>query len=352
MPALDNRVWYCTREDVQDTNDLSDTVRDSRRIDRAIAAGARTIEGLCHRTFYPWTGTRYFDWPNPQRAGAGVLWLDDNEIISLTALTSGGVTIAPADYFLEPNAAGPPYSAIRLDRSSNSAFSSGDTFQRAIAGTGEYGGPCGELPGGTITEALDGSATTLTLSDPTSVGVGDLLRIDSERLIVTDKLMVSTGVTIGASLAASKNVVTVPVASGAAFTKGEEILVGAEQMQIDVIAGNNLIVRRGDNGSILAAHNSGDTIYSLRTAAVTRAAVGTTAASHLDNAPIYKNDPPALVREANVALALNAFEQGGAGYGRTVGSGEGEREAGGRGVKAILDDLYRTYGRKARMRSV
>lgn len=348
----DNRVLYCTREDVQDAMPSANSVRTNRRIDRAIAAGARDIEGLCHRTFYPWTGTRYFDWPSTTERGSDSIWLDNNEVRVLTALVSGGVTIAPADYFLEPNGDGPPYNRLTVNRGTSTSFSVGSTSQRSLGLTGEFGGPCGELLGGTATDPVNASATVLSLSDSSAVGVGDLIRVDTERMFVTDKLQVSTGQTLGATITAAVNIVTVAVQSGAAFVAGEQITIDAEQMFIDMVVGNNLVVKRAFGASVLAAHTLGATIYAARQAVVARGAVGTTAASHLDNAPIYKNDPPALAREANVALALGIVQQGAAGYARTAGSGDNERESGGRGIQAIMDDLYRAYGRKGRMRSI
>ena len=56
-------VWYCTREDVKRALDVKETVQSNGQIDRRIAASTDSIEGLCHRRFYPWTGTRYLDWP-------------------------------------------------------------------------------------------------------------------------------------------------------------------------------------------------------------------------------------------------------------------------------------------------
>lgn len=63
-----SRACYCSREDVMRALDSKLTARNATQIDRAIEAAAQSIDALTHRRFYPWTGTRYFDWPNFQYA--------------------------------------------------------------------------------------------------------------------------------------------------------------------------------------------------------------------------------------------------------------------------------------------
>ena len=132
-------AWFATREDVMRALDVKLTARNTRQIDRALESASRDVESLCHRTFAPTVATKSFDWPNGQRARPWRLWLDANDLISVTTLTSGGTTIASSDYFLEPNQYGPPYSRLEIDLDSSAAFSSGDTHQRAIVVTGLWG---------------------------------------------------------------------------------------------------------------------------------------------------------------------------------------------------------------------
>ena len=57
-------VAYCTREMVQRALNLADNPRLNTRVDNAIMAGARQVEGLLHRRFYPETKTLSFDMPD------------------------------------------------------------------------------------------------------------------------------------------------------------------------------------------------------------------------------------------------------------------------------------------------
>lgn len=348
--------WLASREEVKAELDVRETARSNARIDRALADATEAVHGLCHRIFYPVVATRYFDWPNGQYARPWRLWLDANEVISVTTLASGGTTIAPSDYFLEPNAYGPPYNRIEIDLDSNAAFGGGDTHQRDIAVTGLYAGcPLTEAQTGATIEALDDSETGIDVDATTSaaVGVGNLLRIDDERVIVTSRSNLNTGQTLGgAGLTNANNAVTVTVQSGAAFAAGEAILIDGERMRVDDIAGNTLVVTRAWDGSTIAAHSVGATIYAPRTLTVARGALGTTAAAHDTAATVYRWDAPGPARQLCIAEALTDLLQGRAGYARTAGSGENEREARGVGLGDLRKRVYVSHGRKARLRGV
>lgn len=345
-------VRYATREAVKSAMDVKLTARADRQVDDAIEAASRAVEALCHRRFYPWTGTRYFDWPNAQYARPWRLWLDDDEVISVTSLVAGGETIASTDYFLEPANSGPPYTHIEIDLDSTASFSSTGTHQRSIAVTGVFGYQADETTAGELAEALDASETAVDVTDSASVGVGDLLRVDTERMIVTGKSMTDSGQNTGTALAASNSVVSVPVSDGTQFAYGEIILVGAERMLIVDVAGNTLTVRRAWDGTVLAAHDTGSDIYVPRTLTVERGVLGTTAASHDTAAAIVRHEPPSLVRQYVEAEAISTLLQRQAGYARTAGSGDNQRETAGRALRYLRDQTVTAHGRKCRLRAV
>lgn len=347
--------WYATREEIKAELDVRETARSNARIDRALADATEAVYGLCHRIFYPVVATRHFDWPNSQSSTSWRLWLDANEVISVTTLTSGGTTIASGDYLLEPNQYGPPYNRIEINLGSSASFGGGDTHQRDITVTGLFGYRNDETSIGTITEALDASETSIDVNAATSAaaGVGSLLRIDSERVIVTGRTQLDTGQTLGGSgLTNVSNSVTVAVQSGASFAAGETILIDGERMRVDEIAGNTLVVTRAWDGSTIAAHTVGAAIYAPRTLTVERGALGTTAAAHDSGASVYRWDAPGPVRQLCVGEAVNDLLQGRAGYARTAGAGDNEREVTGRGLKELQDRVYTSHGRKARSRGV
>lgn len=344
-------VWYATREAVKSALDSAETARNNVQVDRAIESASRLVEGFLHRKFYPEVATRYFSWPNTQRAQAWRLWLDADEVVSVTTLTSGGTTIPAANYFLEPVNVGPPYRSVEIDLDSSSAFSSGNTFQRSVAVTGVFGYSAEEVAAGTCAEVLDASETGVDVSDSSLIGVGDIIKVDSERMIVTGKSMLTTAQTLQTPLTAVQNNVTVAVTNGAAYAVGEIVLLDSERMLIVDIAGNNLTVKRAYDGSILATH-SGSTLYAPRTLTVERGALGTTAATHSTSAPITRHVVPALVRNLVIAEAINMIQQETSGYARVVGSGDNARESSGKGLQDLRVQTYTAYGRKARMRAV
>jgi hypothetical protein len=349
-------IWYATREEVKGALDFKETARVNRQVDRAIEAASRDVEKLCHRRFFPVAATRYFDWPT-QTARPWRLWLDDNELISVTTITSGGETISSDDFFLEPNRSGPPYNRIEIDLSSSAAFGGGDTHQREIAITGLYGYRDDETTVGLLAEALDASETAVDVDGDTSaeVGVGSVLRVDSERMIVTARAMLDTGQNLGgAGLTIQNNAVTVTVADASGFAVDEVILIDAERMRIDDIAGNNLIVKRAWDGSTIAAHTTGANIYAPRTLTVRRAALGTTAATHASGTSIQRWNPPGDVRTFVIGQAISTLTNEHAGYARVRRSGEStsERTRDTSALASLRQATYDAVGRKARIRGV
>lgn len=342
---------YTTREDVQRALDHAETARPAWQIDAAIEAGARTLEGDLHRVFYPQVGTRTFDWPNYQYAAPWRLWLDENDLISVTSLVVAGDTIASGDYLLRPDT-GPPFTHVEINLAGQASFGSGDSHQRSISIAGLWGHSNDETPAGELAEALDATETGVDVSDSNLVGIGSILRADNERMIVTGKSLLDTGQDLTGDMDASTADTTLAVASGAALHAGEEVVVDAERMLITDIAGNNAIVKRAVDGSVLAAHLTGASVFAPRTLTVERGALGTTAATHSTAAPLVVHVPPGPIATLNRALAIAQVEQEQSGYARTVGTGDNQREARGTALAAARMDAITRYGRKARKAAV
>lgn len=343
-------VYYCTREDVKAALDYKETARNNAQIDRLIEAASRRIETMCHRRFYPEIDTRYFDWPNKTSYRSWRLWLDADELISVTSISSAGTSIPSTDYFLEPVNAGPPYTRVDLDLSSNSTFGGGATWQRDITITGVFGHSAEETTAGTLAENLDSSETGVDVSDSAAIGVGSLIKIDDERMQVTGKTMLTTGQTTQGALTASQADVTVAVTTGSSYIVGETILVDFERMLVVDIAGNNLIVKRAWDGSVLAGHSGSATIYAPRTLTVTRGVLGTTAATHSTSTAIAKHVVPGPVTELAIAEVQTILQQEESAYARSVGSGE-SMFASGRGLSGLRTQVVGSHGRKMRRRT-
>lgn len=351
---------YCTREDVKAALDFKESARANTLVDNAIEAAARSIEDLTNRRFYPEDATRKFDWPNAyQRARPWRLWLNQNDLITLSSITSGGISIPTGNVFLEPvngsSLVSPsPFTYIELDISTVSAFTVGATWQRSIAITGTWGYSAVTAPAGSLAVAMnDTTGTSAQVSDSSQIGVGTLIVIGTERMLVTDRAMITTGQTqqgAGVSTALNSDV-SLAVTDGTKYAVGEQVLLDSERMLIVDIAGNTLTVKRGWDGSVLGTH-SGATIYAPRNLTVTRGALGTTAATHLISTGISRYVTPALVTELAVAEAENTILQKTSGYARTVGEGDSLRPASGAGLADLRARVRATYARKARQRAV
>lgn len=347
--------WYATREQLARALDFKEVARNAGQLDRALASATLAIEGEFHRRFYPELATRFFDWPNRTYSRPWRLWLDGNELISATAITAGGDTIAPSDFFLRrmDDRDEPPYTHVEVNLATSATFAAGDTHQRAISIAGLYGYRNDEAPAGVLESAIGTTtATTVDVTNSATIGVGALLRIGAERMVVVGRQLLDTGQNLAGNLTAQANNTTVPVGSGAAFAADEVILIDGERMLIVDIAGNNLIVRRMWDGTTLAAHTNGADVFAPRRLTVARGVLGTTAAAHLDAAEVACWVPPGPVNAYALALAVNQVLQESAGYTRTVGSGENERESAGRGVKTARELAWGLYGRKARIGAI
>ncbi|MFD5814411.1 hypothetical protein [Streptomyces sp. NPDC127038] len=344
---------YATREDVMRALDVKESARNRREIDSALAAASRSVDSLCHRTFYPVLATKYFDWPAPQYGTAWRVWLDDSELASLNSISSGGTTISTSDVLLEPNRTGPPYSRLELNIGSDASFGGGPTYQRDIQVDGVWAG-CAlvEAALGDTVGAIDDTQTTVTVDGATSaeVGVGSLLRLGSERLIVIGRTQASTGQT--GTLGGGKSDVALTVADGTEYAVDEVLLLDAERIRIDDIAGNVLAVERAYDGTVLAAHTSAP-IYAPRTLTVTRGALGTTTASHNSGTTVNRWVPPGLVHQLAKAEAITILTQERSGWflkASTTGNSAAKVSAD--ALQTLRDQTYTEHGRKARHRAV
>lgn len=354
-------IRYATREQVKTASEITTAANLDAAVDGAIEAASRSVEALTLRRFYPTTATRVFDWPNEQRARPWRLWLDADELVSVSSLTSGGVVIPPSDFFLEPANLGPPYTWIELDRSSNAAFGGGATPQRDIAITGVFGYTADTVPAGTLTAGVNASVTTLPVSNGAAVGVGALIAVDTERMTVTDRGWAATGATLTGNVTAAKSAVSLALSVADTVHAGELLLVDAERMLVVDVAGTTVVVQRAVDGTVLAAHSLGAAVSASRSLTVTRGATGSTAASHSSSAAVLRHTPPGLVESLTIAEALETINQRKAGYARTDKTSATENSSRGYigtgyvlgvGLAGLRQQVLTAYGRQARTAAV
>jgi len=381
-----SRVCYCNRTEAQRSLDLKDGLDVNAALDRALMSAADNIDGDMKRVFFPSDDTRYFDWPNAGGSGGGQyaepwrLWFDDNDCVVLTSLVTGGTTIPLNQVFLEPvnqPAKGKPYySYLELDRSSTAAFGgNAQTPQHAIVATGTWGYGAQADLAGTLAANVGSGDTTVTMSDGSRIGPGDLMLLGygtsagpypsaagyagalstytGERCLVTDVSTVATGLTqsgSGATTASASDNALQWTGSGS-LAAGEVLVLDQEDMLVEQITGSVATVRRAWNGTVLATHSTA-TIYAFRQFTVTRAQLGTTATSYSSGANVYRHRVPPLIRDLSIAETAGRLLQEGSGYARTVGSGAEAHPAPGVALADLWDEARMRHGRKARQRAV
>jgi hypothetical protein len=334
MRAADIKASAYVKDEIVDALESS-----SDAVDRIVNLGDATRPG-----FAPWQGSITFDWPVPNNGNAYKFWLNQFRLHSLTSLVSGGDALT-ADALPWP-ASGPPYSAVEIDTEATDTLDIGDsgTGQRSLIINGVWCifGEDRTRTAWTLGTTANASTTTLNLSAP--IGIGSIVTIGTERVIVEDRAWADSGQTASA-LTANVASQSITVSSGSAFLAGEDILIDSERMLVREVAGNVLTVQRAVSGSTLAAHTLGATVYWARSCTVERGALGTTAASHTSGDAVSIYRAPALVEQLTIAYALDRRAQESAGYARTIGQGESERNASGRGIAELERRLIERYGR-------
>lgn len=349
------RACYINRETVQRSLDIKFTARMFDAVDRAIEQASNSIDGRLHRVFYNQTRTVFYDWPNYQGAYPWRIWFDGSELADVTTtvpvVTSGGNVIPAADIFWGPWNYSPPFTFMELNRSTNASYGQGNTPQRDVAITGNFGYWANANPAGTLTVAMtDTTGTVAQVSNGWQTGVGDVLIVDGEHMLVTDKSFVSTAQTqVSGATTASQADVALTV-SGGTFYVNETLLLDSERMLIVDVNGSVLTVKRAWDGTVLATH-SGATIYALRSCTVQRGYGGFTAVTHLINATATVQDVPGLVSDLALAIASDQVSQESGGF--TTSGETGIQTAHlGLSIADMWDRAETRFGRKHRQRVV
>lgn len=351
-------IPYATREQVMRSLEVLESAYAGHLIDMKILAASRSAEGFLHRRFYPELRTILRDWPSAGNSRSWEVELGDQEAISVDTVTSGGTAITSNVVLRRgDDLAEPPYNRLEIDLTSDAAFSAGSSWQRSLSLRLLFGynDTATTLGGGSLSGGINSSVTTLVinpLSGYFAPGIGSLIKIDTERLLLMDRRMSSTALTTTSAMTDITSNRSFTSAGAASLAIGEIILLDSERMRIDDIAGSTVIVTRAWDGTVLASHTSGSTIYALRTFLARRGVLGSTAASHSDAAPVYVHEYPALLNELVIAESIVMLVQNAAAYARTVGTGAGTREAAGLGLDDIRERAYRELGRKNRSRAV
>ena len=346
-------AWYCTREDVQRALDATPTARSTQQIDRVIGQVSRQLEDDLGRIFYPLLTTRKFDWPQLPTVGSYPwrMWLNQYELISATTVTSGGKVIPASGYLLEPVNDGPPYNRIEVNLGTSAAFSSGPTWQQSLVIAGLFGYDDVQTSAGALATAMSDTTTArLDLTDSSQVGVGSILVCEAERGRVVARQQLDTLQDLTGNIDAKAATVAVPITDGTKVSQWEVITVGTERMLVTDVIGNTLTVRRAWDGTVLAAHSSGDSVFAGRRMVLgQRGDFGSTAATHTGATAVGVQR--IVVRSLAVAEALNVLIGEEAGMQRRTGSGDSQSDVG-PSLMDIRAEALNRWGRSARFRTI
>ena len=367
------RACYANREQVRRALDIQQSAYADERIDRKLMAASGSVDRLCMRKFYPLLTTYNWDWPNYQYAYPWNLWLDQRELAADPAVAPGGqilsgsflpapVIIPTGQYLLEPQD-GPPFTQLQLRRDTNAAFGYNTTPQWDIQITAYFGYWLQTEVATTLAAAITSTTQRTVQVGPNSlIDAGNTLVIGNERMLVTDSLYINTTISpLSGCTNASAADNTMAVSDGTQFAQGEVILLDSEWMLIQYILGNNIIVKRAYAGSVLATHSLPN-IYAKRMLTVTRAFLGTAAATATINTPVSIDLYPDLVTDLTVAEAGVGSIQEPQGYANTqqntyygqVQRGQGQQKESypGPGLPDLRNNCFEYYGRKARSRVI
>lgn len=354
MPA-----WYATVEDVMDALAAKSTAYDESAIKRAIDAGSRDVDDVVQWVdgcFRPRRAVLSFNWPPDQTAAYYRLWLDANPLISVETLVTGGAILDPSTYFPEPQRYGPPYRRIEINRGSSAAFSyTGGTPQRAVTVLGLWGIGDDRADAGTLVADIGDADSVFSCSDGSKIGTGDHLIIGTERIEVIGKTWSDTGQTLTGALDGKPAATVLPITTASAVAVGERLLVDGERMLVTDVTATTVVVKRAHDGTALAAHTLGATVYARRGLLVTRGAQGTVAASHSTGTAISRHVVPGDVNALTVASAIVTHLGEQAGYSRSgSGSGQGGNKSNppGAGLDDLRSRVAANYGRQMRTRAV
>lgn len=336
-------IWYASFTEVKRAADIPSSALYDARLMEAMDEGKDAVVGLCQRSFEPEIKTVTFPWPQDMTQDARLLRLGRHQLISLMTVTDGdGSTLNNNNLRLikEGSAnATPPYSAVM---NANGWVANGTYPAISVSILGLYGYDLNERSVTTTTSMLSDNA--VDVSNSSSIEVGALIRIGTERLVVLGKGWMNSGNSASVTLDAEESSDRFTVTSGNAFNVGESITIDSEEMLITKVVGNQLIVSRATNGSALAAHTAVTAIYVDRRLSVERAVLGTTATDTPSGAVVLVHKFPGLVRQLHKAETLYLIQQDAAAYGSRSGSGQGETQMSESALNSLRERVKQAYG--------
>lgn len=256
--------------------------------------------------------------------GSGLALLRVPPILSVASIVNDSDTLSESDYHLIGSGVGipfwadGPYIQIETDPDSSviSVWSDAELDSVSItAMRGLFNRSAALTATVANTTQQSSSQTTLKVSDGSQVAPGMALLIGTEQELATDYGDPTAAVTaLNGAITASDEEIT--VSNSALVNVGEVIRVDFERMYVRDrnTASHKLAVWRGWNRSNRVAHLTGASVDVYRTFVVERGVNGTTAAIHANGASISRYDPPDDIRYLTRQIAILMLNKAKSGY--------------------------------------
>lgn len=360
--------WYSTRETVKAAVGIVGASYNPL-IDSNIEAASEDVERLLASrgsvvSFIPITATHVYgpipqnrpsrsDWAeseNPWKYGGLTRNLQVDDLLAVTTIkidedqdgTYDETALASTEYELLPRNTEPKRVISMTDYGTTYAWPARSRVQ--VVGRWGY---CDDTKAaGALAEALDNSETAVDVTNASLIDVGDTILVDTEQMFVAERSVLTTGTTVNdAGVTADEADVSITLASGAAVLQGEVLLLDSEKVLVESISGNVITCKRAYDGSVLAAHSTGITVYAYRTLTVVRGVNGTTAATHDTAAAITKFVPPADIQEYVTATAIAHIKQGESGWTGQISGGEAGTQVRMVDLFHLRQSIVQKYGR-------
>lgn len=269
-PAPSNPAQvYCTLAEVIADLELPG-VRDEAKVVGYIQAASLVINK--RGQFIPIADVRTF-------YGSGAPYLFVDPLLAVNLLVADLVTLVSADYVLRPRNRhwlNGPYTSIAL------ALGNNWTTEDVIV-TGRWGLYEATHSIGATVASQSSTSTTLTVNDASQVSPGLVMLIESEQEYV-EATGTATDSTTTTNEAIDSSEDEIDVVDAATLHIGEIIRIDFERMKILDIVSNTLLVMRGWGNTKKVAHNTGVAVYVFRTFTVNRDVNGTVAVTHTNAA--------------------------------------------------------------------
>ena len=295
--------------------------------------------------FIPVTATKRYD-------GTGDIDLTVAPLLAVTSIVDDGDSLVSADYLLYPRNRwweNGPYTRIRTDPDATT-LNAWSLEEDIVVVTGRWGlyEESGSTDATVQNDPLAADGTSLIVDNGSKIRPGLVLLIAAEQTFI-ESTGTTTDSTADTAEAVDNSEEAIDTSDGTKVAIGEIIKIDNEKMLVLDIQSNTIVVERGWGGTTRAAHNTSVNVNVYRTFTVKRGVNGTTAAEHAQDVAISKYIPPWDVHYLCKQMASIMSKKAESSYAGKTGSVElGEVFYHNEFPKEVLKDIKSVYLRAKR----